>query len=69
MRVDRTPGYCGRPSIAKERNFAYLSPIFLASLKSAEEDPIHRVTESLSSFGVTFSLTYDNDPQARANLT
>ena len=28
--------YCGRPSTAKARNFAYLSPILLASLYSAD---------------------------------
>jgi hypothetical protein len=28
--------YCGKPSTVKARNFAYLSPIFLASLNSAE---------------------------------
>src|SRR5207245_4938945 len=29
-------GYCGMPSTAKERNLAYLSPIFRGSLNSAE---------------------------------
>src|SRR5436853_2878303 len=28
--------YCGKPSMVKARNFAYLSPIFRASLHSAE---------------------------------